>query len=290
MSPEPGAPSRPAGRDTAIAWAFVAVQLGLLAVILLVPSGDDWAVPTWLADAARVLQWVGLVVLAIGLVNLGRSLTALPTPVEHGTLKTGGLFRFARHPIYSGIMALVVGSAVRSANVISAVATVALIGWFMLKARWEEGKLAARYPGYRAYAERTPRFVPGWPFGADRQVEVDHVADVGSLDAVVEVRLAGAVVRPALAFVEAAGSGVRLEGPEAGAVVAALAEQLGGAGRAARWPRPSPTRSDRRTTPSPPRSRSRAGRFGTARSTRSRRWSRCVRRPRGARPSRRRAG
>jgi protein-S-isoprenylcysteine O-methyltransferase Ste14 len=160
-----------AHRDTVIAWTFVAIQLALLAIILVVPSGDDWAVPAWMSSAARLLQWCGLAVLAVGLVNLGRSLTALPTPVEHGRLKTQGLYRLARHPIYSGIMALTLGSAMRSGNVVSAAATVALIGWFMLKARWEEGQLMDRYPGYRTYAARTPRFVPGWPFGADRETD-----------------------------------------------------------------------------------------------------------------------
>ena len=48
-------------------------------------------------------------------------------------------------------------------------AAVALVGWFMAKARWEEGRLRSRYPGYDDYAADTPRFVPGWPLGADRR-------------------------------------------------------------------------------------------------------------------------
>jgi protein-S-isoprenylcysteine O-methyltransferase Ste14 len=60
-------------------------------------------------------------------------------------------------------MALAVGVAVRSGSPVVAMVTAALIGWFMVKARWEESRLERRYPGYRAYAARTPRFVPGWP-------------------------------------------------------------------------------------------------------------------------------
>lgn len=150
-------------RDTAVAWLFVMVQLALLVAILLLPPGDAWTSPRWLDAAATILEWGGAAVLLVGLVNLGRSLTPLPSPVANGELRTGGLFRVVRHPIYSGIMALTIGVAIRSGSLSVAVATAALVAWFSLKARWEETRLVARYPGYAAYAERTPRFVPLWP-------------------------------------------------------------------------------------------------------------------------------
>lgn len=156
-------------RDTAIAWAFVVVQGVLIVAIAVLPGGDAWAVPPWLDLLARIAQFGGLAVLVVGLVGLGRSLTPLPTPVDQGELTTTGLFRWVRHPIYAGIDALAVGTAVRSASPAVAAAAAALVAWFMLKARWEEGHLRDRYPGYAAYAARTPRFVPGWPLGRDRR-------------------------------------------------------------------------------------------------------------------------
>ena len=156
-------------RETAIAWGFVLVQGALILAVLLLPAGDAWVLSPAADTAARVLEWVGTLILVVGLVNLGRSLTALPTPVPHGELKVGGLFRLVRHPIYSGVMALIVGAAARSGNPWSALAAAGLVAWFMAKARWEEDRLRARYPGYDDYAARTPRFVPGWPFGADRR-------------------------------------------------------------------------------------------------------------------------
>jgi len=150
-------------RDTAVAWLFVAVQFVLLILIVVLPAGDAWTNPTWLVHAATALQWLGVAVLVVGLVNLGRSLTPLPSPVPHGELRTGGLYRLVRHPIYSGILALAVGVAIRSASWAVVASTLALTGWFMAKARWEERRLSARYPGYDAYAAHTPRFVPFWP-------------------------------------------------------------------------------------------------------------------------------
>ncbi|MCB1248080.1 MAG: hypothetical protein KDB36_01655, partial [Acidimicrobiales bacterium] len=74
-----------------------------------------------------------------------------------------GLFRLVRHPIYTGVMALALGTALRLANPWAMLAALALVAWFMAKARWEERHLAARYPDYAAYAATTPRFVPFLP-------------------------------------------------------------------------------------------------------------------------------
>lgn len=155
-------------RETAIAWCFVLVQFALLAAILLLPSGDAWVLPAWLAVAARWTGLGGMAMLILGAIGLGRSLTALPTPVPHGELRTGGLYRFVRHPIYTGVLALSYGAALPSGSVAVLAAAIALTGWLAVKARWEEQQLRRRYPAYAAYASHTPRFIPGWPFGADR--------------------------------------------------------------------------------------------------------------------------
>jgi len=149
-------------RETAIAWAFVAAQLVLLFGAIVGGAGSAWSVPDWVRSVCRVIQYVGLAILVIGAVNLGRSLTALPTPVPHGQLRTGGLYRWMRHPIYTGVMALTLGGAVPSGNPVRLVCAAGLVVLFMAKARWEEARLAEQYPGYADYARRVPRFVPGF--------------------------------------------------------------------------------------------------------------------------------
>ena len=99
-------------RETAIAWLFVLVQLALLVGAIVGGAGTAWSVAPWVRTLCRIMQYLGLAILLIGAVNLGRSLTALPTPVPHGELRTGGLYRWMRHPIYTGVMALTLGGAV----------------------------------------------------------------------------------------------------------------------------------------------------------------------------------
>jgi hypothetical protein len=59
-----------------------------------------------------------------------------------------------------GVIALAIGSAIPSGSVAIAAATLALIAWLEIKARWEERRLVDTYPAYAAYAARTPRFIP----------------------------------------------------------------------------------------------------------------------------------
>lgn len=147
-------------RDTVVAYAFVAGQFALLAVLLLWHPPPRWALEPWLATAVWWVGLLGAVWLALGLVSLGRSLTALPLPVVHGELRTGGLYRLSRHPIYTGLLALAWSAAVRAAApgpLLLAAALTALLG---VKSGFEERHLRAAYPEYAEYARRVPRFVP----------------------------------------------------------------------------------------------------------------------------------
>jgi protein-S-isoprenylcysteine O-methyltransferase Ste14 len=146
-----------------VGWAFVAGQVVLLVGLVLLPGGDDWPTPPWLRLVAQAMVVAGFVVLVVASLRLGRALTPTPVPVERGELQTSGLYRFVRHPIYSGVLLIVVGITLRSASVPTLIVGVVTVVFFSRKARWEEARLAERYPGYADYAARTPRFVPGWP-------------------------------------------------------------------------------------------------------------------------------
>ena len=148
-------------RETAIAWGLVLSQVVLMAGAIIGGGGSAWSVAPWVRTVCRIVQYVGLAILLVGAVNLGRSLTALPTPVPHGELRTGGLYRWMRHPIYTGVMALTLGGAVPSGNPIRLACAIGLVVLFMVKARWEEARLRERYAGYDEYAGAVPRFVPG---------------------------------------------------------------------------------------------------------------------------------
>jgi len=66
-----------------------------------------------------------------------------------------------RHPIYTGLLLMTGSYTLASASVYRLGVFLALLALLTVKARWEEVRLSRRFAGYREYAERTPRFLPG---------------------------------------------------------------------------------------------------------------------------------
>ncbi len=149
-----------ADTDTRTARLLVAGQFVLIGLLVLFPDRRDWPVPAWLAVACTVATVVGLVVMVIGAMGLGRGLTATPLPNAHAQLRTGGLYRYARHPIYSGLLLTMTSVTVASGSLLRLLTLGVLVLLITVKARWEEKRLAQRFQGYADYAARTPRFVP----------------------------------------------------------------------------------------------------------------------------------
>ena len=86
---------------------WVAAQFALLGLALVIGVLDLSGWPDSLRDGLRyvgVLLISGGVVIAVyAVLGLGSSLTAAPAPVEHGQLRTDGIYGVVRHPIYSAL-------------------------------------------------------------------------------------------------------------------------------------------------------------------------------------------
>jgi protein-S-isoprenylcysteine O-methyltransferase Ste14 len=143
-----------------IGWLLVAAQAVLILALVLLPSGDAWPTPAWLEVSGLVIGGVGAVWAIIAALRLGERLTPTPVPRDGGQLRTNGPYAHVRHPIYTGVLLIVVGIILRSGSALVLALGLATIAFFHAKARFEEGLLVERFPEYRAYAERTPRFVP----------------------------------------------------------------------------------------------------------------------------------
>lgn len=175
--PDPGAPAPddpgtdrtdrpdpPDPRERRAALALVGAQMLLIAAVVLLPGGTPpwgWPTPAWLRGLGAVGALAGLGVMVLAGTTLGRGLTAVPLPNRHAVLRTGGLYRWVRHPIYSGLLLAAGGLVAATGGGARLVALVALVALLHVKARWEESRLARHFAGYRQYARRTPRFLPG---------------------------------------------------------------------------------------------------------------------------------
>jgi len=149
---------QPGHRRTA--WVLVAAQFALIGIIVLLPDRTDWPVPSGLLLVGTVGSWAGIAVMIVASLGLGRGLTAAPLPNTHAKLRTGGLYRLVRHPIYTGLLLFTLAQVAASGSVLVALAGLLLVVLINVKARWEEARLAERFVEYPDYARRTPRFVP----------------------------------------------------------------------------------------------------------------------------------
>jgi protein-S-isoprenylcysteine O-methyltransferase Ste14 len=158
--------TRPAVRvrgSTEIGMVVLAV-VGVAAIVLVGPS--ILAPFTVQAPWVRVIGagvLIGSTLFAIrARLALGSSWSVGPRATDHG-LRTDGPYAITRHPIYTGLLGMLLGSALLGGLgqwIVLVPAGLVVAG---LKIRSEERLLLATFPdAYIAYRERVPQLIPGW--------------------------------------------------------------------------------------------------------------------------------
>ena len=151
---------RPSAATRRTAWLMVLAQFVLLALIVGLPNRHDWRLPVTVTRACVVVTVIGVVLMVVAGTTLGRGLTAAPLPNERAQLRTTGLYRHVRHPIYTGLLLSAIAYSVQSSSGWVAATCALLVVLINAKARWEETHLTQRFPDYAAYTAHTPRFIP----------------------------------------------------------------------------------------------------------------------------------
>jgi protein-S-isoprenylcysteine O-methyltransferase Ste14 len=137
-------------------------QFVLIALLIFVPnSGLNTGVfSTFLVAVSLTSMFLGFVILAFSALALGKSLTAHPMPSKNAVLVTDGLYKFVKHPIYSGLILLAFGLTIAGGFFPHTLFFIALLLLLNYKASFEEKLLTATYPGYPEYSKKTGRFIP----------------------------------------------------------------------------------------------------------------------------------
>jgi protein-S-isoprenylcysteine O-methyltransferase Ste14 len=114
-----------------------------------------------------LLGTIGAILLACGLavavwarVYIGRNWGMPMTQKEEPELVTSGPYRFVRHPIYSGLLVGILGTALAT-DLLGLIVAVILGGYFYYAASVEEKNLSATFPtAYPAYRSSTKMLIP----------------------------------------------------------------------------------------------------------------------------------
>ena len=117
----------------------------------------------WLPIAAIVIMILGLVVRWIAILSLGRAFSVNVAIRDAQQLYQKGLYRFVRHPSYTGMVICFVAIALAERNWYSAAIVLVIPNAALLyRIHVEEAALRSAFGAqYQRYQEETKRLIPG---------------------------------------------------------------------------------------------------------------------------------
>ena len=136
-------------------YSLTIAQLASFALTLAVTSGNPFAAPlTW------VFVFMGLVLAVVGASTLAMFYTSARWRATKTGFQRRGIYRYVRHPMYTGMMTIALGFVVTGPTVSGAAAFLMLVVTSYARALVEERILIEKQPDYSEYVNRTKRFIP----------------------------------------------------------------------------------------------------------------------------------
>lgn len=143
----------------------VLIWIGAMLLFMRPRPGLLWVA---LFPASAGTMWAGVAVCAAGLaytwwarVHLGRNWSGTVTlKQDHALIRTGP-YALTRHPIYTGLLLALIGSALTRDSLAGLVGLAFLLAGIVVKIRQEEALLGGHFgPAYDAYRAEVPALVP----------------------------------------------------------------------------------------------------------------------------------
>jgi protein-S-isoprenylcysteine O-methyltransferase Ste14 len=144
-----------------VALIVFAVLFGVVRILGGAPHSRIWPTGLALGLAADAIVLAGAAFSIWARVTLGRNWSAEVSFKEDHELIESGPYALVRHPIYTGVLAMALGTAIAYGRVIGLLLFCALCAAFWWKARAEERIVAGHFPeAYAEYRARVPAIVP----------------------------------------------------------------------------------------------------------------------------------
>tara|TARA_B100000949_G_scaffold101268_1_gene90302 strand:+ start:1396 stop:1833 length:438 start_codon:yes stop_codon:yes gene_type:complete len=137
---------------------FVTLQMIIMCAFFFPISLLKFRLPEAFNYGAYTFIVFGMLFVVIALYQLRHQLSPFPSPCKNSSLIDFGIFRYSRHPIYFGILLSYLSLSILFEDVYKLVLTAVLYLFFCWKSTFEENLLLERFPKYKIYRKKTPRF------------------------------------------------------------------------------------------------------------------------------------
>ncbi|HZJ37504.1 MAG TPA: isoprenylcysteine carboxylmethyltransferase family protein [Gillisia sp.] len=137
---------------------YVGIQFLLFAIYLFEVKDLRFDLPDIFNFIMLPFIAAGILIIAISMLQLNKNLSPFPSPKENSELIITGLYKWIRHPIYSGILLLAFSFALYQNSGFKIVMSFFMLILFYFKTSYEEKQLSLKFPEYKNYKNTAGRF------------------------------------------------------------------------------------------------------------------------------------
>jgi protein-S-isoprenylcysteine O-methyltransferase Ste14 len=143
-------------------WWRILILLIAVAIAFFMINNDVilWSYTLTIGIFADIVTLIGLIIILWARTVLGGNWSSSTVLKENHELIQNGPYRYVRHPIYSGLLLMVLGVAIFYGRAIIFVALAISFITSCLRAREEEKLLTRHFPEYSNYKARVKAFIP----------------------------------------------------------------------------------------------------------------------------------
>jgi protein-S-isoprenylcysteine O-methyltransferase Ste14 len=114
----------------------------------------------WLHYSGGLVVLAGIVIAVLSVYTYGQMVTPNPYPLKEVELRTTGIYRKVRHPMYLGVLIAIIGWCMMFFSIISIFFPLTALMFLIVKINFEEKQLIKRFPEYLLYKEKSYRLFP----------------------------------------------------------------------------------------------------------------------------------
>jgi protein-S-isoprenylcysteine O-methyltransferase Ste14 len=143
-------------------WVVIFSSISLASWIGVAWTGTAMPPAPWLRPLSLGLLAVGLLIRWTAIYSLGRAFSANVAIHDTQKLNRSGLFRYMRHPSYTGMLLIFLALGLRMHNWISlGLMIVPPVAALLYRIHVEEAALSGAFTDYADYSRSTKRLIPG---------------------------------------------------------------------------------------------------------------------------------